>query len=50
VLDNDGLPERERIFGKALLDAGDRRAGTRLEEEYAAEVDDGEVSRAGVLH
>jgi hypothetical protein len=50
MLDYDGLPERECIFGQALLDPGDRRVGTRLEEGDDAEVDDREVSRAGVLH
>jgi len=42
------LPEREHIFGKALLDRGDRRAGAQLEEEDAAVV--AEVSLEGVLH
>jgi len=50
VIDYDGRPERERIFGKAVLDPRKRRVGTRFEEEDAAEVDDSEVSRAGVLH
>jgi hypothetical protein len=44
------LPERERIIEKALLDPGDRRVGAQLEEEDAAEVGDGGVCRAGVLH
>jgi hypothetical protein len=38
ALDYDGLPERECIFGKVLLDPSDRRVGTRLEEQDAAEV------------
>jgi hypothetical protein len=49
VLDYADPPERGRIFGKALLDRDDRRVG-RLEEEDAAEVGEGEVRRAGVLH
>src|SRR5260370_37075322 len=36
VLDYDGLPDREGIFGKALLDPGNRGVGRWLEEEDAA--------------
>jgi hypothetical protein len=49
VLDYDGLPERARILGKALLDPGDGRVGAQLEEEDAAVVADGEVSLESVL-
>jgi len=42
------LPERERIFGKALLDPGRRCFGAQLVDEYAAVV--AEVSLEGVLH